>query len=97
VIRALERACFVLVRVTGSHHLYEHPDRPDRQRPTGAGGPAASVNPASALWRHPRRADRGPFGLVELVSLTFMIVASAQSFSRLAIEKKKHFIDDLRK
>ena len=30
VIRALERGGFVLVRVTGSHHLYEHPDRPDR-------------------------------------------------------------------
>jgi predicted RNA binding protein YcfA (HicA-like mRNA interferase family) len=30
VIGALERGGFVLVRVTGSHHLYEHPDRPDR-------------------------------------------------------------------
>ena len=27
VIRAFERAGFVLVRVTGSHHLYEHPER----------------------------------------------------------------------
>jgi predicted RNA binding protein YcfA (HicA-like mRNA interferase family) len=26
VIRALERGGFVLVRVTGSHHLYEHPE-----------------------------------------------------------------------
>ena len=32
-IRALERAGFVLVRVTGSHHLYEHPDRPGRVVP----------------------------------------------------------------
>lgn len=30
LIRALERGGFVLVRVSGSHHLYEHPDRPDR-------------------------------------------------------------------
>ncbi len=30
VIRALERAGFVLIRVSGSHHIYEHPDRPDR-------------------------------------------------------------------
>ena len=33
VIRALERGGFILVRVTGSHHLYEHPDRPDRLVP----------------------------------------------------------------
>lgn len=30
VIRALERGGFKLVRVTGSHHLYEHPERVDR-------------------------------------------------------------------
>jgi predicted RNA binding protein YcfA (HicA-like mRNA interferase family) len=30
VIRALERAGFVLIRVSGSHHIYEHPDRRDR-------------------------------------------------------------------
>jgi predicted RNA binding protein YcfA (HicA-like mRNA interferase family) len=30
LIRALERGGFVLVRVTGSHHLYEHPARPER-------------------------------------------------------------------
>lgn len=29
VIRALERAGFVLVRVKGSHHYYENPDRPE--------------------------------------------------------------------
>jgi predicted RNA binding protein YcfA (HicA-like mRNA interferase family) len=33
VIRALERGGFVLVRVTGSHHLYEHPERLDRVVP----------------------------------------------------------------
>lgn len=33
LIRALERGGFVLVRVTGSHHLYEHPQRPDRVVP----------------------------------------------------------------
>lgn len=30
LIRALERGGFVLIRVTGSHHLYEHPDHPGR-------------------------------------------------------------------
>jgi predicted RNA binding protein YcfA (HicA-like mRNA interferase family) len=29
VIRALERAGFVLLRVKGSHHYFEHPDRPE--------------------------------------------------------------------
>jgi predicted RNA binding protein YcfA (HicA-like mRNA interferase family) len=29
VMRALERAGFVLNRVRGSHHYYEHPDRPE--------------------------------------------------------------------
>jgi predicted RNA binding protein YcfA (HicA-like mRNA interferase family) len=29
-MRALERAGFVLIRVSGSHHIYGHPDRPDR-------------------------------------------------------------------
>jgi predicted RNA binding protein YcfA (HicA-like mRNA interferase family) len=29
VIRALERAGFVLLRVKSSHHYFEHPDRPD--------------------------------------------------------------------
>lgn len=33
VMRALERAGLRLVRVTGSHHLYEHPARPDRVVP----------------------------------------------------------------
>ena len=28
VIRALERAGFVLRRVKGSHHYFKHPDRP---------------------------------------------------------------------
>jgi predicted RNA binding protein YcfA (HicA-like mRNA interferase family) len=29
VMRALERAGFVCIRVSGSHHIYEHPARPD--------------------------------------------------------------------
>jgi predicted RNA binding protein YcfA (HicA-like mRNA interferase family) len=29
-MRALERAGFVLIRVSWSHHIYEPPDRPDR-------------------------------------------------------------------
>ncbi len=33
VMRALERAGFRLVRITGSHHIYEHPARPDRVVP----------------------------------------------------------------
>ena len=30
VMRALEQAGLVLVRITGSHHIYEHPGRPGR-------------------------------------------------------------------
>jgi predicted RNA binding protein YcfA (HicA-like mRNA interferase family) len=33
VMRALERAGFRLVRVTGSHHIYEHASQPDRVVP----------------------------------------------------------------
>jgi predicted RNA binding protein YcfA (HicA-like mRNA interferase family) len=33
VMRALEQAGFRLVRITGSHHIYEHPARPDRVVP----------------------------------------------------------------
>ena len=33
VMRALERAGFRLVRITGSHHIHEHPARPDRVVP----------------------------------------------------------------
>jgi predicted RNA binding protein YcfA (HicA-like mRNA interferase family) len=29
VIRALERAGFLLLRVKGSHHYFQHPDRPE--------------------------------------------------------------------
>ena len=29
VIRALERAGFLLLRVRGSHHYFQHPDRPE--------------------------------------------------------------------
>jgi predicted RNA binding protein YcfA (HicA-like mRNA interferase family) len=31
IIRALERAGFVVVRVKGSHHILEHPDDPSRR------------------------------------------------------------------
>jgi predicted RNA binding protein YcfA (HicA-like mRNA interferase family) len=30
VIRALNRAGFVLYRITGSHHHFDHPDHPER-------------------------------------------------------------------
>ncbi len=30
VMRVLEAAGFVLVRISSSHHIYEHPSRPDR-------------------------------------------------------------------
>ena len=30
VMRSLEKVGFALVRITGSHHLYEHPSRPGR-------------------------------------------------------------------
>jgi predicted RNA binding protein YcfA (HicA-like mRNA interferase family) len=33
VMRAMERAGFRLVRITGSHHIYEHPSRPDQVVP----------------------------------------------------------------
>jgi predicted RNA binding protein YcfA (HicA-like mRNA interferase family) len=33
VMRAFEKAGFRLVRITGSHHIYEHPSRPDRVVP----------------------------------------------------------------
>jgi predicted RNA binding protein YcfA (HicA-like mRNA interferase family) len=29
VIRALERAGFLLIRIRGSHHYFEHPERPE--------------------------------------------------------------------
>lgn len=29
VIRALNRAGFVLYRITGSHHYFDHPDKPE--------------------------------------------------------------------
>ena len=33
VMRALERAGLRLIRITGSHHIYEHPARPDQVVP----------------------------------------------------------------
>ena len=44
VMRALERAGFRLVRITGSHHIHEHPSRPDRVVPVPLHNREASPN-----------------------------------------------------